>query len=90
VDAASGSKVYEQPLEIEGRRDKVYASLVRSGDKLYGVTRENGTIVLKAGAQFEEITRNDVGDPSVCNATPAIAGDRLLLRSDRYLYCIAE
>ncbi len=90
IDAASGSKLYEQSLEFEGDGDKVYASLVCSGDKLYGVTRENGTIVLKTGAQFEEITRNDLGDPSVCNATPAIVGNRLLLRSDRYLYCIAE
>ncbi len=90
IDAASGSKLYGQSLDLKGSGDKVYASLVRAGDKLYGVTRENGTIVLKAGSQFEEITRNDAGDPSVCNATPAIVGDRLLLRSDRYLYCIAE
>lgn len=90
VDAASGNMIYEEKLRIEGRGDKVYASLVRAGDKLIGVTREGGTIVLKAGPEFEEITRNDVGDPSICNATPAVAGNRLLLRSDRFLYCIAE
>ncbi len=90
VDAASGRLLYEERLEIEGSKDKVYASLVLAGDQLYGVTREGGTIVLKPGAEFEEITRNDVDDPSIFNATPAVCGDRLLLRSDRTLYCIGE
>lgn len=90
VDAASGNVLYEESLDIEGRGDKVYASLVLAGDQLYGVTRQNGTIVLASGAEFKEITRNDVGDPSVFNATPAVAGNRLLLRSDQNLYCIGE
>jgi outer membrane protein assembly factor BamB len=90
VDAASGNVLYEESLEIDGRGDKVYASLVLAGDQLYCVTRQSGTIVLKPGAEFKEITRNDVGDESTFNATPAIAGNRLLLRSDRFLYCIGE
>lgn len=90
VEAGSGNVVYEEKLEIEGRGDKVYASLVLGGDQLYGVTRQGGVIILKSGAEFEEVTRNDLGDSSVFNATPAVAGSRLLLRSDRYLYCLAE
>ena len=90
VDAASGDAVYEEKLEIEGRGDKVYASLVLGGGQLYAVTRQSGVIVLKAGSEFEEVTRNDLGDSSVFNATPAVAGDRLVLRSDRYLYCLGE
>ena len=30
------------------------------------------------------------GDDSVFNATPAILDGQLLLRSDRYLYCIGK
>jgi hypothetical protein len=90
VDAASGNVLYDESLDIEGGGDKVYASLVLAGDQLYGVTREKGTIVLQPGVEFKEITRNDVGDPGIFNATPAVAGNRLLLRSDRNLYCIGE
>ena len=90
VDAASGNMLYEESLEIEGRGDKVYASLVLAGDQLYGVTRQGGVIILKSGAEFAEVTRNDLGDSSVFNATPAVAGNRLLLRSDRSLYCLGE
>ncbi len=90
VDAASGSAVYEEKLEIEGRGDKVYASLVLGGDQLYGVTRQEGVIIFKSGAEFKEVTRNDLGDSSIFNATPAVVGNRLLLRSDRYLYCLGK
>lgn len=90
VDAASGDVVYEEEIEIEGRGDKVYSSLVLAGGQLYCVTRQGGVIILKSGAEFEEVTRNDLGDSSVFNATPAVAGDRLLLRSDQFLYCLGE
>lgn len=90
IEAASGKVLHQRDLEIKGRGDKVYASLVLAGGQIYGVTRESGTIVLKPGAEFEEVTRNDVDDPGIFNATPAVAGNRLLLRSDRNLYCISE
>lgn len=90
VDAESGNLVYEEKLEIEGRGDKVYASLVLAGDQLYGVTRQSGVIVLKPGTEFEEVTRNELDDSSVFNATPAVSGGRLVLRSDQNLYCIGE
>jgi hypothetical protein len=68
----------------------VYASLVLGDGKLYCVTRQGGTIVLAPGPEFKELARNDLGDESTANATPAIAGGRLFLRSDRFLYCIGR
>lgn len=62
---------------------------VRYG-KLYYVARSGRTFVLAAKPTFEQIAENDALDASRFNASPAIAGDRLLLRSDRYLYCIGE
>jgi outer membrane protein assembly factor BamB len=90
VDAKSGEQVYSQRLEIRGAGDKVYASLVLGDGKLYCVTRQSGTIVLALGPEFKELARNDLGDESVANATPAIDNGRLLLRSDRFLYCIGK
>jgi len=90
LNADTGEVVYEERLEIEGRRDKIYASLVYADDKLFGVTREDGTVVLPAKPRFQELTRNHLGDSSIFNATPVPDGNRLLLRSDRYLYCIGR
>jgi outer membrane protein assembly factor BamB len=90
VDAGSGEVVYDERLDIEGRGDKIYASLSYADGKLYGVTRQGGTIVLAAGPQFKVLARNDLQDPSIFNATPAVSDGQLLIRSDYYLYCIGN
>ncbi|OHB72628.1 MAG: hypothetical protein A2V70_04805 [Planctomycetes bacterium RBG_13_63_9] len=94
IDAATGEVVYEKRLMISGEGDrtgdKVYASLVLGDGKLYAVSRVGGTIVLSPGREFKELARNDLGDESVFNATPVISDGQLLLRSDRFLYCIGK
>jgi len=90
VKADTGEAVYEERLAISGSGDKVYASLVYADGKLYGVTREDGTVVLAVGPELKELARNRLDDPSIFNATPVVTGGRLLLRSDRYLYCIGK
>jgi outer membrane protein assembly factor BamB len=90
LKADTGETVYEEKLEIAGRGDKVYASLVYADGKLYGVTRQDGTVVLTAGPKFDELERNHLGDKSIFNATPAASDGQLLLRSDRFLYLIGN
>jgi outer membrane protein assembly factor BamB len=88
LKADSGEVVYQERLDLSGRGDKAYASLVYADGKLFGVTRLSGTVVLDANPAFLELSRNTLDDSSVFNGTPAVADGRLLLRSDRYLYCI--
>ena len=90
LNAETGEEVFVERLKIEGARGKVYASLICTGGKLFGVTRQGGTIVLAAKPEFEELARNDLGDSSVFNATPVPDGGQLLIRSDRFLYCIGN
>lgn len=90
LDANTGKTLYKQALEIKGKGDKVYASVVLAGGKLYAVTREDGVAVLAEGPQFSELARNRLGDPSIFNATPTVSGNQLLLRSNKYLYCIGK
>jgi outer membrane protein assembly factor BamB len=89
-EAETGELVYEERLRIRGGGDKVYASLVLADGKLYAVSRVGGTVVLAVGREFKELARNDLGDESVFNATPVVSDGTLLLRSDRFLYCIGE
>ena len=37
-----------------------------------------------------QLAHNRLGDDSLFNASPAVARDRMILRSDRYLYCIGD
>jgi outer membrane protein assembly factor BamB len=87
VASDSGNTVYQERLNNAGQ---VYASLVSADGKLYAVTRNNGTFVLAASPQFEVLAENPPLDDSVFNAGPAVSDGQLLLRSNRYLYCIGE
>lgn len=90
VDAKTGEEVYRERMDISGSGDKIYASIVAGDGKLYGVTREDGTVVLALTPKFRELARNHLGDDSIFNATPAIHNGQLLLRSDKALYCIGK
>ena len=87
IKAETGEAIYEKRLSGAGW---VYASLILADGKLYAVTRQRGTIVLAVGPEFEELARNDLGDRSIFNATPVVSNGELLLRSNRYLYCIGR
>jgi outer membrane protein assembly factor BamB len=85
--AATGEIVYEQRLERAGQ---VYASALLADGRLYYVTRNGKTFVLAAKPRFEQLAANDLSDRGVFNASPAVAGNRLLLRSDKFLYCVGS
>lgn len=62
-----------------------YASPIAAGGYIY-VPGENGSIVvIKSGSELEIVSKNDVGDSIV--ATPAIADNRLFVRSVNQLFC---
>ena len=86
VDAKSGDILYEK--RISPRPGKIYASPVLVGGKIYVVTRNKGVFVLAAKPEFELLAHNEPLDDSIFNGSPAIADGKMLIRSDRYLYCI--
>jgi outer membrane protein assembly factor BamB len=85
VEGATGKVIYEERLSNAGQ---FYASPILADGKLYGLTRNGRVFVLAAKPQFEPLARNDLGDRSSFDASPALDGNRLLIRSDRFLYCI--
>ena len=85
-DARTGARLYG-PERLPGIRS-VYASPVAVGDRIYVAGREGTTVVLRAGGEFEVVATNELDDGF--NASPAIAGDFLYLRGERYLYCISS
>jgi len=89
MDAKTGKNLYRQRISAPGRGKPFYASVVLAGDRLYAVSRTGGTFVLRAKPEYELIATNKIAsDASQFNGTPAVVGDQLLLRSDKFLYCI--
>lgn len=89
LNAADGEVGFRGRLD--GRTGGIYASPVLAAGRLYVVSREKGTFVYSADGEYELLAHNVFeDDESQFNASPALAGDRLLLRSDRYLYCVRK
>ncbi|MCA9140363.1 MAG: PQQ-like beta-propeller repeat protein [Planctomycetales bacterium] len=86
--ADDGEELFRERMPT---RSRVYGSIVSDGSKLFLTTRDAGVLVLAAQPDYKELAVNKLGDESErFNATPAIAGDRLILRSDRRLYCVRK
>ncbi|RMF91058.1 MAG: serine/threonine protein kinase, partial [Planctomycetota bacterium] len=83
VDATSGNIVYQERLTP--RPGTIYASPVVAGGRIYAVSRENGAFVLAAKPEFELIQHNEPLDESIFNGSPAVSGNRMILRSDQFV-----
>jgi len=87
ANAKSGELVYQKRLSGAGQ---VYASALLADGKIYYTNRSGRTFVVAAKPEFELLATNELRDGSQFNASPAVAGKQLLIRSDKYLYCIGE
>lgn len=85
VDASTGKLVYEERIP---KASQFYASPVLADGRIHAVDRGGGTVVLAAKPVFEVIARNDLRDRSSFDASPTVDGNRLLIRSDKFLYCV--
>lgn len=94
LDAKTGAVVFKERLPGitggGGRGGKpFYASTIMAGGRLYAVSRRMGTFVIAAQPRFEFIAQNRFsGDETDFNATPAVGGNSIFLRSNRFIYCV--
>lgn len=87
VNATSGQLAYEERLG--SRQSGFYASPVLADGKLYYLGRQGQCVVVSATPKFQQLAENTLeGNRGAFNASPAFDGNRLLLRSNRSLYCI--
>lgn len=84
LDAKDGKTLFTGRLD--GRTSSIYASPVLADGRLYVVSRKRGTFVYSADGKFELLARNELTDDSQFNASPAMVGDEVYLRSDKFLY----
>ena len=73
---------------LQGALGDYYASPVAADGKLYVVSEEGKATVIQAGAQWQTLRVNDLGDG--CRATVAIGDGRLYIRTYETLYCFVK
>lgn len=83
--AKDGESLFQKRLPDAGG---IYASPVVADSKLYIVTRRNGTIVVSTSGSGEVLSQNKFNDDTDFNASPAISEGTILLRSNKFLYCV--
>ena len=85
-DTKTGKPLFQE-ARVEGLSG-VYASPVGAANRVYLVGRNGATAVVKNADQLEVLATNKLDER--IDASPAIAGNRLYLRGQEHLYCLAE
>ena len=84
-DAKTGNRIYQQRV---GSGGSFVASPIAAAGKLYISSEDGDVYIVKSGPKYELLGQNSVGEPVL--ATPALAGDLLLVRGARHLFAIAQ
>jgi len=85
IDPKTGVNVWSEPTG----GPNFWGSIVMAAGRLYVTNQEGETIVFAPNPKkFELLARNDLGEAT--NATPAISGKDLFIRTSKALYRIAE
>ena len=86
IDVTTGQPCYSN--QRLGGIKELYASPVGVGDRIYIMSRDGVTSVIRHGHEFSVLATNTLDDRF--DASPAVAGDELYLRGHENLYCIAH
>ncbi len=86
-DAKDGSEVYKRQRLPGGAFTS--SPWIYDG-KLFCLNEDGVTYVIKTGREFELLATNELAEDDMGMATPAIAGDRLLIRTAARVYCIKK
>ena len=83
LEASSGKIIWMQRLSGVHWASPVYAD-----GRIYILSEEGVTLVLRPGAKYAEVARNDIS--VTCLASMAVSQGNFYIRSDQDLYCIGN
>lgn len=93
IDAQDGEVLEKTRLEgaSGGRGSSDYASPIVADGKLYYLNGSGQMFVFELGEALNQVAMNRVTkEQESFGGTPAVSDGKLYLRSDKYLYCIAD
>ncbi|MFP6901875.1 MAG: PQQ-binding-like beta-propeller repeat protein, partial [Opitutales bacterium] len=87
-EAKTGKQVYGPARLPEGRA--FTSSPWAANGKIFYLNEYGVTYVLEAGREFKLLYANKLLEDDMCMATPALAGDKLIIRTDARIYCFKK
>jgi len=85
-DAKTGRVLYDRERLPNGFA--FTSSPWAAGGKIFCLNEDGVCYVLRAGDRFELLHTNKLAADDMCMATPALVGDRLLIRTAARMYCL--
>ncbi|MBP6820748.1 MAG: PQQ-binding-like beta-propeller repeat protein [Acidobacteria bacterium] len=85
-NAKTGERLYQQ--RISDKAGSYSASPIAADGKVYFSSEDGEVFVIKAGAKFELLSTNPVGE--VMMATPAISDGMIFIRGQKHLIAVAD
>jgi outer membrane protein assembly factor BamB len=85
-NAKTGERLYQQ--RISDKAGSYSASPIAADGKVYFSSEDGEVFVIKAGAKFELLSTNPVGE--VMMATPAISDGMIFIRSQKHLIAVTD
>jgi len=85
-NVVTGQDVYRQRIEHGG--SGFSASPVATNGRIYLSSEDGDVFVIRAGATFELLSKNPMGEPLM--ATPAIAGNTMFVRGEKHLFAVGK
>jgi outer membrane protein assembly factor BamB len=83
LDGKTGAELYRERLGAASNASPI------AGDGHVFVSDNDGkTYVVQAGREFKLVATNHLGER--ITASPAVTGDRLIIRTDSHVYCIGQ
>ena len=83
LEAKTGNRVWREHL-----KGKYSASPIYGAGRIYFFSEKNLTTVIEPGREFKVLAENQLDERVM--ATPAVAGDAIILRSKTHLYRLAD
>ena len=83
-DALTGRQVYDKQRVRTGMTAFTASPWAANG-KVFALSEDGDTFIFQAGPEYKLLHTNSLDE--MCMATPAMAGDRLLIRTLTRLYC---
>jgi outer membrane protein assembly factor BamB len=87
-DAKTGKVLYDRERLPDGF--VFTASPWAAAGKIFCLNENGLCFVIRAGDQFKLLHTNKLAEDEMCMASPAMVGDRLLIRTAARLYCIQK
>jgi outer membrane protein assembly factor BamB len=86
LDPATGKSWWEGAVPRGG--GGYFASPIIAGGKLYAARQDGAIFVAQVGDKFEMLAENRLGEQVI--ASPVAVSNRLFIRGEHHLFCIAE